>query len=365
MQRRLQNNEILILPFIGHYPRTNKLKNLNKYFFIILLAALSYSGQAQRGGESTFGLLHLTQSAKIASLGGNQVGLAGNDLAMLLHNPAILDSSFTQQVSMSYVPYMADISYGFGGIAWHFDQAGTFALGFHHIGYGDFIAAEESGLRTGNFTAGESMIQLTYSRPLSPRLTAGLSIKPVFSRIEAYNSWGMATDLGLFYKSNDKLFQAGLTLRNYGRQLTAYDNAPLETLPADLQVGLSKKLEHAPFRFSLTAQDLFSGSLQYTLPESGDGSSSSFTEDGNAFEKAARHISIGAEFVPSGNFYVAGGINPRRRAELKMANRPSTVGFTWGFGIKIYKLNFSYGSGRYHLGGSSNHFSITTNLSSF
>jgi hypothetical protein len=56
---------------------------------------------------------------------------------------------------------MAGINYGFGGIAWHFEQTGTFALGFHHIGYGDFIAADESGLITGQFTAGESMIQLT------------------------------------------------------------------------------------------------------------------------------------------------------------------------------------------------------------
>lgn len=342
-----------------------QLKNLSKYFFIVCLIALGQNGQAQRGGESTFGLLHLTQSARMASLGGNQVGLAGNDLAMLLHNPAILDSSFSRQVSMSYVPYMADISYGFGGIAWHFDQAGTFALGFHHIGYGDFIAADESGLITGKFTAGETMVQLTYSRPLSQRLTAGLSFKPVFSRIEAYNSWGIATDLGLFYKSHDHLFHAGLTLRNYGRQLSAYDNAPLETLPADLQVGLSKKLAHAPFRFSLTAQNFISGSLQYDVPESQQTGSTAFAEEDNTLEKVARHLTLGVEFVPSGNFYVAGGFNPRRRAELKMPNKTSTVGFTWGFGLKIYKFNFSYGSGRYHLGGTSNHFSISTNLSSF
>ena len=347
------------------YPRTNKLKNFKKHLFIVCLAALSYSGQAQRGGESIFGLLHLTQSARMASLGGNQVGLAGNDLAMLLHNPAILDSSFSRQVSMSYVPYMADINYGFVGVAWHFNQTGTFALGFHHIGYGDFIAADESGLITGKFTAGESMIQLTYSRPLSQRLTAGLSFKPVFSHIEAYNSWGIATDLGLFYESTDHLFHAGITLRNYGRQLSAYDNAPLESLPADLQLGLSKKLAHAPFRFSLTAQDLISGSLQYDIPESEATASTNYAEEDNTFEKVARHLTLGVEFVPSGNFYVAAGINPRRRAELKMTNKTSTVGFTWGFGLRIYKFNFSYGSGRYHLGGSSNHFSITTNLSSF
>ena len=73
------------------------------------------------------------------------MGVAGNDLSILLHNPALLDSAFTKQISISYVPYLADISYGYAGGAWHFEGIGTFALGFGHIGYGDFIAADESG----------------------------------------------------------------------------------------------------------------------------------------------------------------------------------------------------------------------------
>ena len=327
----------------------------------LMLAGIKTS--AQRGGETLFGLLHLTQSARVASLGGNQVGLEGNDLAMLMHNPALMDSTFTKQLSVSYVPYMAGINYGYGGIAWNFGNIGNFSLGFQHTGYGDFIAADETGLITGSFSAGESVIQMSYSRPLSRRITAGLSIKPVFSRIEAYNSWGMAFDAGLFYRHPDQLLSAGLVLRNFGKQISSYSDAPTESLKPDLQIGIAKKLAHAPFRFSLTIQDLLSGSLDYSL----ENSSTTIAGETEASwgNQLLQHLVFGAEFVPSKNFYIATGYNHRRRQELKVDARASTVGFTWGFGVRIYKFYFSYGSGRYHLGGSANHFSITTNLSAF
>ncbi len=340
------------------------MKSINFHILLFLFCAISVQSFAQRGGETLFGLLHLTQSAKVASLGGNQVGIEGHDLAMLIHNPALLDSTFSKQVSISYVPYFAGINYGYGGVAWNFRNVGNFALGFQHLGYGDFIGADETGTITGNFTAGETVIQLSYSRQLNKHFTAGLSVKPVFSQIESYNSWGMAFDAGLFYRHHDGLFSGGLVLRNFGKQITSYSDLPTESLKPDLQIGLSKKLAHAPFRFSLTFQDLISGSLSYNLPN--DGSSSTTNEsDDSGMEKMLRHVVFGTEFAPSQNFYVAAGYNARRRHELKVDARASTVGFTWGFGVRIYKLHFSYGSGRYHLGGSSNHFSITTNLSAF
>lgn len=331
---------------------------------LFLFCVIGIPSLAQRGGETLFGLLHLTQSAKVASLGGNQVGIEGHDLAMLIHNPALLDSTFSKQVSISYVPYFAGINYGYGGIGWNFRKVGNFALGFQHLGYGDFIGADETGTITGSFTAGETVIQLSYSRQLNKRFTAGLSLKPVFSQIESYNSWGMAFDAGLFYRHHDGLLSGGLVLRNFGKQITSYSDLPTESLKPDLQLGLSKKLAHAPFRFSLTFQDLLSGSLSYTLPDEGSSSTNKESDD-SGMEKILRHVVFGTEFAPSRNFYVAAGYNARRRHELKVDSRASTVGFTWGFGVRIYKLHFSYGSGRYHLGGSSNHFSITTNLSAF
>jgi hypothetical protein len=42
---------------------------------------------------------------------------------------------------------------------------------------------------------------------------------------------------------------------------------------------------------------------------------------------------------------------------------PGTVGFSWGFGLKISKLHFSYARSAYHLAGSPNQFTVLTRFS--
>ncbi len=78
-----------------------------------------------------------------------------------------------------------------------------------------------------------------------------------------------------------------------------------------------------------------------------------------------RHLIFGVEFIPFENFYLRAGYNYQRRQELKISSRVAMVGFSYGFGIKISKFHLSYGRATYHLAGASNHFSISTNFSSF
>jgi len=342
------------------------LKRKAFHLFLLLIVFCCVQTYAQRGGETIFGLLNVPQSARVGSLGGNQVGIYGQDLAILVNNPAMLDSMLSNQVSVSFTSYIADINYGYAAYSRTFDNIGNFALGFYHVGYGNFIGADETGFFTGDFSAGETVIHLVYSRKLSPLWHVGAAIKPVFSHIEVYNSWGLVFDAGMFYRSENQLTTAGVVVRNFGRQINPY-NDKIETIRPDVQLGISTKLAHAPFRFSFTMQDIFSGSLLYTVKD--DNVNPYFIDEnaskGNFGTDFLRRLTFGVELVPSKNFYVAAGYNPRRRQEMKIDNLPSTIGFTWGFGVKIYKLNFSYGSGRYHLAGPTNHFSISTNLSSF
>ena len=335
---------------------------------IILIITVFCCSQtfAQRGGETIFDLLNLPQSARIGALGGNQAGLYGQDLAMLVNNPAMLDSALSNQISVSCTPYIADINYGYAAYSRTFNNIGNFALGFYHVGYGDFPLAEETGVITGKFTVSESVIHLVYSRKIFQRWHFGASIKPVFSSIETYSSWGLAFDAGMFYRSENELTTAGAVIRNFGIQVNPY-NSKRETFRPDVQLGVSTKLAHAPFRFSLTMKDIFSGSLLYKVKD--DNVNPYFINEnessGNFGTDLLRRFVFGVELVPTKNFYIAAGYNPRKRQEMKIEALESTIGFTWGFGIKIYKFNLSYGSGRYHLAGPTNHFSITTNLSSF
>lgn len=330
---------------------------------IVLLANHS-SANAQQAGSNTYDFLNLTNSARVGALGGNQVGMSLDDVSLVFHNPANLSSELHQSLTFNYVPYVADIKITYAGYAHHIESVGTFGLSVHAINYGTFDRADIDGNLQGTFSAAEYAINLSYSKALSPRLMAGISLKPIISNLEQYNSFGLAADLGMLYTSTDGLFSAGLTLKNIGSQITTY-NDTYEPLPTDLQIGISKKLAHAPFRFSLTAQDLFDWNMKYKVSDGNGDIIEGEGNDGNAFDQLMRHMVVGVELVPSDNFYVAVGYNHRRRQELGINEKMSTTGFSWGFGFRVYKFHFAYGSARYHLAGSSNHFSISTNLGNF
>lgn len=342
------------------------IKKFQSLIAIVVLAFLA--GQtpvsAQRAGEYTYDFLNLTNSARVGALGGNQVGMDVNDLNFVFHNPAALNPHISQQATFNFVPYVSDIRYGYAGYAHHFDQLGTFSLGIHNINYGAFDRTDEQGNINGTFSAAEYAIHLAYSKVLSPKLTAGVAVKPIISNFENYNSTGLTADIGLMYKSADSLFTAGITLKNFGAQLTTYNDV-YESVPTDLQIGISKKLRHAPFRFSVTAQHLLDWDTKYEVKDGNDEVVDDGGNDANGFDQLMRHMVLGVEFLPAKNFHVGFGYNHRRRQELGIESKMSTTGFSWGFGFRVYKFHFAYGSARYHLAGSSNHFSISTNLSSF
>lgn len=339
---------------------------MRKLSLIILLILVMPKLLAQTAGTTTYEFLNLSTSARIGSLGGNQVGLVDNDVSLVFQNPGALTDSLSNRIAMNFVPYISGIRYGYVGYARDFKSVGTFALGIHNINYGNFTYADEQGNLGGNFSGAEYAIMLTYSKKLTANITGGLTFKPIISNFENYNSFGLGADVGFTYLSNNRLFSAGIVLKNAGRQLSSY-SGELEDLPTDLQIGFSKRLQYAPFRFSVTFQDLLNWDLEYYPDDSQNGSVNDSYDSYNvsAIDNIMRHTVLGIEFFPAKNFYLAIGYNHRLRQELKLEDKSGTVGYSWGFGFKVYKFNISYASARYHLAGSSNHFSLMANLSDF
>jgi hypothetical protein len=239
------------------------------------------------------------------------------------------------------------------------------------VNYGSFPYADESGIRSGEFTANEYVLNLLYSRKIDTFIHVGVNLKPIYTVFESYTSFGLAADVGVHYYHPELLFSAGLALKNIGTQLTTYyGGAEREKLPFEIQAGFSQKLAYAPFRISLTLQHLQKWDLTYETEEEENTSFDPLDDvPENKFEvfgdKLLRHSIFGLEFMPGKNFYVGLGYNYQRRQELKIASRVGMVGFSWGFGLKISKFHFSYGRATYHLAGGSNHFSLSTNLSEF
>jgi len=336
------------------------------------LFLFTLSAHPQLGGSYTYAFLNLTNSARVASLGGKVNAIWDDDLNLPFHNPSLLNEGMHNQLVLNYVNYFTDINYGYVAYARNVNKIGNLAGGIHYINYGEFVSADNTGNKTGTFNASEFTLNLMWSKSFDSIFHFGINVKPVYSSLERYKSFGIAFDAGMTYTSRDKFFAAAIVLRNVGVQLKAYHDQHREPIPLDIQLGLSQKLRYAPFRFSFVFHNLQKFDITY-IRENGHGDeidpiTGELIEQNKLeqfAEQSLRHVIFGLEFTPFDNFYVRAGYNYQRRSELKIESRVAMVGFSCGFGIKISKFHLSYGRASYHLAGASNHFSLSTNLSAF
>lgn len=336
---------------------------------------ISIITSAQIGGNHAYQFLDLPQESRTAGLGGNMISVWDNDIQLSSQNPALLHSSIHNQFNFNYINYISDIRflsvmYGFnlGDSA----KYGTFSASIFSVNYGDFEETDPYGNILGGFKASETAYQLAWGYPLSPSIQIGVRGKLVNSLLANYFSVGLAADAGICYHPESG-FTASLVAKNMGMQLkNYYTGANRLPLPFEIELAVSQRLAHAPFRVHLAWQHLEQFNLlyedpanptSYTNPLTGE------TETTSKFELFSnnlfRHLVIGAEFIPTENFYVDFAFNAQRRYELMLEERMRTVGFSWGFGLKLSKFRLSFSRAIYHLSGGSNHFSVTANLSDF
>jgi hypothetical protein len=340
----------------------------SRFIVALIIGLIPVLVQAQKGGESTYSFLGLTNSARVAALGGESVSLMDDDINLVFHNPALLTAGMHNNLNLNYVNYFAGVNFGYASYGYHREGIGNFVAGIHYVDYGTFDRTDELGENMGTFRASEYALNLVYSRSIiDSMLTAGINLKPIFSSFEQYNSLGIAVDAGVTYHNTGTLTTLGLVAKNMGVQLTTYTGVR-EKLPFEIQAGITQGLAHAPFRFSITYQNLERWDLTY---EKSDNVNNPLGEDlkKSGFDvfgdKLMRHFVYGVEFLIGENFHADLGYNYKRRKEMSVAAKPGTVGFSWGFGFRISKFHIAYGRSSYHLAGGTNHFSLTTNLSEF
>ncbi|RPH32204.1 MAG: type IX secretion system protein PorQ [Bacteroidales bacterium] len=341
-----------------------RIKGISAQFILLLVVCQSF---AQVGGEGAYQFLNLTTTPRLAALGGKVATLGDPELGLALYNPSLLNLQMHNQIALSYVGYYAGVKYGSALYSRNIGKFGTIGIGIMEVSYGTFTEANEGGAITGSFTASDMAINLIYSRAIDSIFTVGINLKPLYSHLYTYNSFGIAADIGVNYHRPNSLFSAGLVLRNIGTMIKPYTPHTYERLPFEAILGISKKLAHAPFRFVVTLHQLQNLNMYYKSPQPMN--STLGTEDNPKESKlkgisseALSHLILGVEFTPLKSFTFRLGYNYQRRNELKVEEKLSSVGFSWGFGVRISKFQLSYGQSRYHLVGPSKYFSICTDL---
>jgi hypothetical protein len=348
------------------------VNKLRSFLLILLNIQFIFPLLSQTGGNNTYEFLNIANSARVAALGGNFVSVKDDDINLSLSNPSLINKKMHNFLSLSFIDYYSDITAGYSTYSRTFDKYGSFAATLQFINYGKFLEADATGETYGEFSAGEYALNLGWGRQLDSSFLIGANLKFIYSDLYIYNSFGIATDISATYFSSKRNFATSLILKNIGRQIVGYRNGNSEALPFEIQLGLSKKLEHTPIRFSILANNLQKWDLTWDAPDELYPSANIITDDtlsekrfSKFLDKGMRHLVFGAEIMPSKNLRLRLSYNYRKRKELKVDSKPGFTGFAWGIGIRISKFRIDYGRSVYHLAGAPNNISITTNLGDF
>jgi hypothetical protein len=320
---------------------------------------------AQLGGEATYQFLNLVSSPRQAALGGKVITNVDYDVTQGLYNPATINVEMDNQLALNYSSYLGGIGYGTAAYAYTWDRrTQTLHAGVTYINYGTFDGYDEDGNSTGTFTGNEAALSVGYARQIGySDFYAGGNIKVITSSLEQYSSLGVAIDAGLIYINEDLDFHAAVVIRNVGAQITTYAGLK-EPLPLEIDFGMSQTLEHVPIRWHLTFENLQKWPIGAPNPAR-DG----IDLDGNRtpekvgfFGNLIRHAIFGAELFPDRGFNLRIGYNVRRAQELRILEQRNFSGLSFGVGIKLNKMRFSYTHARYSSASNASFFGLQIDL---
>ncbi len=337
----------------------------------LTICGLTHQLLAQIGGRSTYSFLETALPARISALGGTVLTGVDSDIQFTQFNPALINPQLHNQISLAFVDYFADVKFTNLQYSHTFEKFGSFTGSLQYHNYGKFEYTGESGDRQGTFGASDYAFMLGWGRRLDSSFSIGAQLKWAVSQYEAYSSFGMAVDVAGIYHSPEG-WQLALVARNIGNEIKSYLPSHSSFMPFSLSLAFSQKLEHLPLRFFAVYDHLQKWDLTYTDPIDLKGRIDPITGKRNELkgvEKTAdqlmRHIVLGGELSIGKNLKLRGSYNYRKRQEMLVPEKPAMVGFAWGAGIKVSKFSIDYSRATFHVVGSPNYITVSTNLEAF
>ena len=293
--------------------------------------------------ESSFEFLKLPVSAHSSSLGGRAVSLFDADPLLYIANPASLSANESRMLGLNAMTWFSGTTVAGAQYSNRFDERSHFAFNARYVSYGRMKETAADGTVTGTFTAKDMAVGASWAYMLTDNLSGGVTANLITSRYGSMSSVAIGVDLGLIWIADEGL-TLGLAATNLGGQIKAFENT-FQKLPIDLTASASFRLSHAPFRFTVSMNNLTRW----------DRSDYYFADDQKSGfgEILKRHLSAGVDLLLSERFYIAAGLNMRNRIELAGEGNKGLTGITIGTGLRIGRVMFDLSYGKYQVSESS------------
>lgn len=320
------------------------------------------------GGNTVFNFLRMPNTPQLTALGGVNVSAVSNDVGLAFNNPALLRKEMDKQLNAVFTSQYGGIANYHLSAGYHHEKLKTnFLWGLNFMDYGTIPQTDASGNNMGSFHPTDWVMHVSASRTYLDKWQYGATLKFISSNYGQYRSNGIAADVGVLYHDTASLFSASFLARNMGTQLKTYDGTDPADLPFDLQIGLTKRLLHAPLGFSVTAHHLHQFDLTYndTLFNNTNGYANAASGK-VSFDKIFRHFVLAANIYLGDHVQVDIGYNYLRRKELIIGGTGNGLtGFSMGVYLLLDKLQVRYARSQYQNNTAYNQFGLNIPLEKY
>ena len=335
---------------------------------LLLILFISHCLHAQTiGGNTVFNFLKLSPTPQLTALGGVNISHTSNDVGLSFNNPALLKRQMHSQLNAVFNSYPAGISTYHLSLGYYQPVLKTnFSWGLHYFNYGNISQTDASGNILGKFRPTDWVMQLSASHSYMEKWNMGTTLKFINSSYGQYHANGIAVDAGLLYYDSAKKFSASVLAKNMGFQIKKYPGTALEDLPFDLQIGVSKRLEHSPFGFSITAHHLHQFNIRYNDTAFNNANSFLNTGKKSGVDKIFRHFVFAVEVYPDEKLQFIIGYNYLRRQELNIGNAGNGInGFSLGAGVILHKWQIRYARAYFQRNTANNQLGLNLKLNEY
>lgn len=335
---------------------------MKKFFPFVVIVFILSELHAQTGGLNSFQNLTAFYNARTIGLGGDLIAVKDGDINLGLSNPALINAKMMGKGAINQSVLSGGATTGSLAYGKTLKNIHT-SMNFRYISYGKMIRTAVNGAELGTFSPGDFIVGASASKNINERLHIGATVNLLYSQLDNYTAFGTSLTVGGAYTNESKRFVVAGVVRNLGVTVKSFTGVR-EPLPLSVEIGVSKKLEHAPFRFSVTGQHLQRWNLSYVDPNEKDeidplSGDTIFVKRAGFAEKVARHLRFQTELLFGPKFHLRIGFDYQRRKELAASNRPGLAGFSFGTGMYFKRFTLDYGWLVYSAAGFQHAISIT------
>ncbi|MCE1190052.1 MAG: PorV/PorQ family protein [Ignavibacteria bacterium] len=295
---------------------------------LVTIATLAFAGDVSRKGTTGAEQLLIPVGARsIATAGAFLSNVTG--VEAIYYNPAGLDVAKRTEAIFSFMSYIADINVSYFAAGTHLGDFGSVALSYKGFDFGDIpVTTNDAPDGTGaTYTPGFFTMGLTYSKIITDRVTAGVTINMIHEGIMNTSANGVAADFGVQYRFPEHL-SLGVAVKNIGSNMR-YSGQDLQQKTSVPNANINSKLasfEAVTEDFEIPSYFEMSVAYDMNLDEDNGVLVGSTFRNNNSMED---QLKVGLEYGFKKMFFVRAGYDM-----LTTNNSESIYGLCLGAGFQ-------------------------------